>query len=89
MPLHTPSEIDAANRYHSYRKGWQHGAATRAMGPEFTGHVDDGIREAYLLGYQDGRSELAKALQTAQQRYGHTPTVLRTQDDQTAPGGTS
>lgn len=79
MPMHTAAEIDAANRYHSYRRGWIDGAARKAMPEEFTKHTDLGIRDAYNLGYQHGYDAHVAALKAAEQRYEHTPTVLRTQ----------
>ncbi len=47
-------EIAARNRLASYRAGWLAGAAGRAADPAFKEHLDDGIREAYRRGMEDG-----------------------------------
>lgn len=75
--MKTEKEIDAANQYAAYQKGWAAGAATRAMDPAVTGHSNELIRLAYEQGYADGRIARQSALQKAADKYGHRPSILR------------
>jgi hypothetical protein len=73
----TRAEIDAADRYQSYRRGWRDGATSRVRAAVFETHTDQGIRAAYDLGYIDGQRSYGHAMIEAQRLYKHTPSVLR------------
>lgn len=78
--MKTQAEIDAANQYHAYQKGWIAGACVRAMDPAAAHHADPLIRAAYNQGYADGRRTRNLAMQMAATKYGHTLSVLRLMD---------
>ena len=69
--------IDAANRYHSFMRGWNDGAKFSALNPAFMIHADLEIVAAYTAGYADGRLARHGASTVAQARYSHVPSVLR------------
>ncbi len=71
------AEIDAANRFHSWRLGWRDGAMRRAMNPAATGHSDAAMAQAYRDGYGEGTHAARDANTAACERYGHRPTILR------------
>jgi hypothetical protein len=71
------AEIDAANRFHTWRSGWRDGAMRRAMSPAATGHSDPSIATAYRVGYAEGYDAAKAANSAACERFGHTPTILR------------
>lgn len=78
----TAAQIDAANRYESYMRGWRDGAVITAMRPEFTERAPgDQLRIAYELGYGDGRKARSNASSQAASVYGHKLTILRLQDE--------
>lgn len=78
--MRTPEQIDAANRFESYRRGWGAGATSRATDPRLATHADQGIRDAYNRGYADGRRALNDAMRDASSTYGHVPSILRLAD---------
>lgn len=75
--MKTDDEIDAANRYHAYHRGWAAGAGSRAIDERVIEHADEAIRVAYALGYEDGRVARQTAMQKAGDRYKHRPNILR------------
>jgi hypothetical protein len=74
----TPEEIDAANKYHTWCRGWRDGAGTRAMRPDHVAHPTLGTtyNEAYAAGQEAARVMAVDA----SNRFGYTPSVLRTAD---------
>lgn len=70
-------EIDAANRFHSWRLGWRDGAMRRAQNPAAEGHSDGALAAAYCDGYTEGYAAARAANAAACERYGHRPTILR------------
>lgn len=80
-------DVDAANQYQSYMKGWRHAAATKAMDPVFTGHANKLIVEAYNLGYRDGGVAKQHAYETASALYGYEPSILRLAEPHLAEDG--
>lgn len=78
--MKTQSEIDAANQYHAYQKGWVAGTNIRAMDPTAAHHEDPLIRDAYSQGYTDGRHARHLAMHAAAARYRHHISVLRLMD---------
>ena len=79
--MKTKEQISAANRHASYMRGWRDGASVSAMRSEFDSHADEGIRNAYSLGYRSGRDARSFASRVASQLYGHEPEILRLQSD--------
>ncbi len=73
----TPEQVVAANRYHSYVRGWKDGAKHAIRRTAFTEHENTELRDAYVLGYQDGGVAVAKASEHAQDKYGYVPSILR------------
>lgn len=71
------AEIDAANRFHTWRLGWRDGAMRRAQNPRTTGHPDEAMAQAYRDGYAEGTRTARAAGAAACERYGYTPTILR------------
>lgn len=69
-PPKNQAEIDAANRYESYRRGWKQGAAQKAADKVFLTHTNKGIAEAYSQGYADGFGACSDALKSAAAEYG-------------------
>ena len=77
------ARLDAANRFHSYRKGWRTGARSGIKEEVFMTHPDVGIRDAYERGFADGYDALGTAMVAACKHYGHVPNILRTQESST------
>jgi hypothetical protein len=71
------AEIDAANRFHSWRLGWRDGAMRRAMNRAAEGHSDGALAAAYCDGYTEGYAAARAANAAACERYGYSPTILR------------
>jgi hypothetical protein len=69
----------AHEQYQSWQRGFVDGVRFAPMNSERFTHRD-GLREAYELGYSEGRNALNAAALAAQKRYGYTPTILRLQD---------
>lgn len=79
--MKTEAEIEAANTYHSFMRGWAAGAGGNAMDPRFTAKPEgDALRAAYEQGYASGRVARAGASKQASKSSGYTPSILRTQD---------
>lgn len=77
------NQIEAANLYHSYMRGWRDGATASAKRPEFETHADAEIREAYADGLNFGYASREVAVSRARIAYGHVPSILRAQDVET------
>lgn len=77
--MKTKEQIAAANQHASFMRGWHDGASVSAMRSEFDSHADEGIRNAYNLGYQSGRDDRSFASQRASLLYGYEPEILRLQ----------
>ena len=78
----TAAQIDAANRYEAYMRGWKDGASIKAMRQEMTALAPKApLRLSYEDGYTDGRTARAAASQYATRVTGHEPTILRLQAD--------
>lgn len=73
----TSKELDAANRFAAFQKGWAAGAVGREMDARLVDSINDGIKRAYEQGYTEGMLARDKALRGASNRYGHKPSVLR------------
>lgn len=84
--MKTPEEIAAANQWHSYMRGWKHGAGVKAMDPTFTGHSDVALRAAYEKGYTEARAAYNAAGARASELYGYEPSILRLQTVEAEPG---
>lgn len=76
--MHEPGNVEAANLYQSYMKGWRDGAAFKSLDENFRKHENASLREAYGRGYSDGRVAMNSASHSASERYGYSPTILRT-----------
>lgn len=74
----TAESIAAANRFHAWRSGWRDGAMRRAQNPAATGHSDAAMAQAYRDGFTEGYRAAGAADAAGCERYGYTPTVLRT-----------
>jgi hypothetical protein len=73
-------KIAKGNAYQAFMRGWKNGACVNAMDEIFTKRAtDDPIRVNYEAGYEAGRKARSEAAQTATERTGHRPSVLRTQ----------
>lgn len=71
----TREQIDAANKYHTWIRGWRDGATGRAKRPDHANHPTLGTtyNEAYMAGIH-----AAGAMSTeAAKRFGHVPSILR------------
>lgn len=77
----TPSETIAANLYHSFRNGWQDGAAGKSPDPRYVQHADAKLWEAYERGWKAARTLRSKALERAQAKYGFTPSIMRSESE--------
>ena len=77
----TKENIDAANKYHTWIRGWRDGAGMRPMRPDHSTHPTLGTtyNEAYAAGQQAAR-DIAT---TAATRFGYTPSILRLADADT------
>lgn len=75
--MKTKEEIDAANQFHSFMRGWKDGAGTRAMDTKCTEHDNPLIRAAYSAGYKRAREDLNLVAQSAAEAYGYTISYLR------------
>ncbi len=77
----TKDDIDAANKYHTWCRGWRDGAGMRPMRPDHSAHPTLGTTydEAYAGGQQAARDMAA----VAAARFGYTPSILRTADAET------
>lgn len=73
----------AANLYHSYRRGWLDGAASRRKDPRFMHHPMPSLFLAYDKGHDDAIIAKDKALRNAMATYGHEPSILRSDVDAT------
>ena len=67
--------------YHSYMRGWRHGATGRARDPRFLEHKDSRIRGAYQDGEHDGQIAARQANAHAQKTFDYKPSILREDDD--------
>lgn len=85
--MKTREQINAANLHASYMRGWVDGAKVTAMRAEFDSHANVGMRQAYHVGYHDGRSARGLASTAASSRYGHWPEILRLQGVDGLTGG--
>ena len=81
----TPEQIEASNKFYTWTRGWRDGAGMRAIRPDHEAHPTLGATysEAYASGQQAARDASA----AASIRFGFTPLILRTADEQTS--GTS
>jgi hypothetical protein len=77
----TPKELEAANRFNAFFRGWTHACGGRPRDEAFTCHINPVIREEYEAGYKAGL--LSRRGMTAEliARTGHRPTVLRAMTD--------
>lgn len=75
--MNQPHDIDAANRYQAYIKGWKCGAKGSTPDPAATGHADRGISSAYRLGVADGHLAFNAAATDAAKRFSYEPSPLR------------
>lgn len=71
----TKEEIAAANRHHSYMKGWRAGACANAKDRLFAEHAL--YAADYEKGYEDGTAARGVAAETATFRTGHRSSILR------------
>jgi hypothetical protein len=78
----TKEEIDAANRYHTWCRGWSDGASGRTPRADHKTHPELGTvySDAYSAGFK-ARNEMREE---ATKRFGHTPSILRTADAETS-----
>jgi hypothetical protein len=71
------TEIEAAEMYQSYLRGWKDATGIKLCRPEFENHEKDHIRDGYNEGFQDGYDARRMAMRKAERITGHKPTVLR------------
>lgn len=76
----------AADRYHSWLRGFKDAVAGRPNNPAFIEHERDEIRAAYARGMDDGVALASRAMARAQKRYGFTPSILRSGAPKTTEG---
>lgn len=70
--------MSAYELFHSYRKGWQDAASSKAKDPKFTEHkTRPDLTEQYNRGYVEGRRAFSAAMDVAMKRTGYVPSVLR------------
>jgi hypothetical protein len=77
MKTRTQEEIQAANLYHSYTRGWRDGAGWKAMRREFEVHPDETLIAAYREGYEAGSKASGAAHEEAGKKYSYQPDILR------------
>lgn len=87
--MKTVEEMNAANRWQAYMKGWKAGAGVKAMDPMIEQHPDNDLRKAYSLGYADGRIAHNNAGTRATELFGYTPSVLRLAESEPVAGESS
>lgn len=73
----SPVQVERANQYASYRKGWRDGSLGGSHSPELAMHTNHLIRFAYGLGYQAGSIARDRAAKRASRLYNHKPSVMR------------
>lgn len=71
----TPEQIDAANRYHTWVRGYRDGFGSLAKRKDHEQHptLGDVYREAYEAGHVAGNQMRTEAAA----RFGHEPSILR------------
>ena len=71
--------------FHSYRKGWQDAASSKAKDPKFVEHkTRPDLTEQYNRGYVEGRRVFTEAMNLERTRVGYVPNVLRGDSDAVA-----
>lgn len=74
-------EIDAANKYHTWCRGWRDGAGMRAMREDHLVHPTLGT--TYSEAYAAGQAAARVMAEQASARFGYTPSILRTASTET------
>ena len=77
MSVPTPTEVEAANRYKTYRIGFTHGAGGKPVDDKCMMHPTLG--NDYAEGYGHGRLCRTNILAEARERFGYEPNILRGQ----------
>jgi hypothetical protein len=77
MAVQPDYDPKAADRFHSFLRGFRDGVAGRPEDPNFTGCARDDIRSAYATGLLDGCTAVERAAGKAQKRYRYKPSILR------------
>lgn len=83
----TQAEIDAADKYHTWVRGWIDG--THASVKRETCAKHPTLGPTYEDGYAAGRKSRAETLAMAAQHFGHKPRILRAEHTGHETGGTS
>lgn len=78
MTVPTKEQVEAANNFHSYRKGWTDGASGKVMDANFNASP---YVKIYLKGYNEGYLVRKKALGKAESKYGHIPSIMRAAEE--------
>lgn len=81
----SPEEIDAANKYHTWVRGYRDGFGSLAKRKDHIDHPKFGA--VYLEAYDAGHDAGNKMREEAATRFGYVPSVLRGDDNGTS--GTS
>lgn len=74
MPVPTPEEVQAANNFFTYLKGWQAGAANVTPDVKI---LQSKLAAIYVEGYGDGQSAYGEVRSIARGRFGYKPSILR------------
>lgn len=72
-----PHDLDAANQYQAFLKGWTCSARMGVPDPLAINHTNTKISAAYKHGYDCGAAARGVALSGAAKAYGYEPSILR------------
>ena len=76
--LSTPDQRLASERFHSYMRGWEHGAVRRSMDKAFTEHATrPDLTAEYKRGYTSGTTARRAASSRTAARTDYRPNILR------------
>lgn len=68
------------DKFYAYVRGWSCGAAYRQLDPKLSEHRNEEIKTAYLDGWGVGRKAARDMAKDAENLYGYSPSIIRTQD---------
>ncbi len=72
--IQSPEKRTVAERFHSYRIGWKHGATAKTRAPRFVDHpTRPDLSREYELGYVDGRDASFLVAARCAERLGYDP----------------
>lgn len=70
QPPSNQAEIDAGNRFASWRRGWMDRSRGRDLDPRFVLHKNQDLFDQYLKGFREADQAASVALRAAAEAYG-------------------